>query len=106
VSPERRMLIDNIEDGEAAFGVFLGYLDIVHPGGRRAGPAPGEHCLGVIVFPLEDRLHTAIGKVPDPAGQRERPRLLKGIRPEEDPLDAAGDDNVISFIHRLLKYKL
>jgi hypothetical protein len=72
---------------------------MIHPGGRRPGPAPGEHRLGRFLFPLEDRFDAIVREVPDPAGEPERARLPPGIRPEIDPLDAAGDMEMIAFLH-------
>ena len=82
-------------DGEArlALGLDPLHLDVLDAGARRAAPAPLDHRLHALVVALEGGLDGSVGNVANPARDAERARPVTRLRPKEDALDDAADDD-------------
>ncbi len=98
--------IDDLEAGELSGGTLCFGFQTVHTGRRRSRPAPFPHRIGSDIFPLEYRFNAAVGEVPDPAGQTQRTRLLPGVRAEADPLDTAGNPDMVASDHCSVPFPL
>lgn len=68
---------------------------------RRTVPRPRDHRVDRQLFALEDGLHAAVRKVPDPAPDAEIAGVLGASGAEEDTLDATGEHEADARDHRL-----